>query len=481
MIKLLKEKYGKISIPVKASLWFVICSILQKGIALITVPVFTRLMTTEQYGFFSTYTSWYSIILVFTSLNLYYGVFNNAMVKYKNDRARYISSMQGLTLTITLCCFALYLVFMNRINQILGMPTKLILMLFIQLLFAPSFEFWLASNRFEYSYVKIVRVTLCKSVLNPFLGIILVLLSDDKAVARILSLVIVEVTFSGIIMLLQFANGKVFFEGKYWKYAFFFNLPLLPHYLSGQILNQSDRIMISKYVGNTAVAKYSVAYSIGLLTNIITNAINGSFTPWFYQKLKEREYDNIRKVVIIITMIMAIMSTILMLFGPEIIFIMAPIEYQDAKYVIPPVASSVLFIFLYNIFANIEFYFEKRKFVLYGSILSAGLNVLLNFIFIPLFGYFAAAYTTLICYILYCAMHAIFSKLICKNNSIPENIFPWRALFLISVMVILLGIIMGVLYKCIILRYTAIVLIFILSVIMLKKIIPIFRNIGLFK
>ena len=74
MIKLLKEKYGKISIPVKASLWFVICSILQKGIALITVPVFTRLMTTEQYGFFSTYTSWYSIILVFTSLNLYYGV-----------------------------------------------------------------------------------------------------------------------------------------------------------------------------------------------------------------------------------------------------------------------------------------------------------------------------------------------------------------------------------------------------------------------
>ena len=147
---------------------------------------------------------------------------------------------------------------------------------------------------------------------------------------------------------------------------------------------------------------------------------------------------------------------------------MAPIEYQDAKYVIPPVASSVLFIFLYNIFANIEFYFEKRKFVLYGSILSAGLNVLLNFIFIPLFGYFAAAYTTLICYILYCAMHAIFSKLICKNNSIPENIFPWRALFLISVMVILLGIIMGVLYKYIILRYTAIVLIFILSVIMLK-------------
>lgn len=481
MIKVLKEKYDRISLPVKASLWFVICSILQKGIALITVPMFTRLMTAEEYGFFSTYTSWYSLILVFTSLNLYYGVFNNAMIKYKNDRKCYISSMQGLTITITLICFVFYIINMKKMNYLLDMPTNLVFMLFIQLLFAPSFEFWLASNRFQYSYKKIVTITLCKSILNPILGIILVLNTENKAFARILSLVIIEIVFSGLIMLFQFLKGKTFFDKKYWKYAFLFNLPLLPHYLSGQILNQSDRIMISKYVNNAAVAKYSVAYSIGLLTNIITNAINGSFTPWFYQKLKEEEYYNINKIVTLITLIIAMVSIILMLFGPEIIFIMAPKEYFDAKYVIPPVSSSVLFIFLYNIFANVEFYYEKRKFVLYGSIISAALNVLLNSIFIPLYGYIGAAYTTLICYILYCIMHAAFSKIICKQNKIPITIFPWKVLLYISLMVILLSIFIGFIYSYTIIRYIVIFIILSFIVILFKRFIPFFRETGLLK
>lgn len=481
MIKSIKEKYNNISIPVKASLWFVVCSVLQKGIALITVPLFTRLMTAEEYGFFSTYTSWYSLILVFTSLNLYYGVFNNAMIKYKNDRECYISSMQGLTITITFICFAFYLINMNKINKVLGMQTILVVLLFIQLLFAPSFEFWLASNRFEYSYKKIVTITLCKSIFNPILGIILVLNSQEKAIARILSLVIIEVVFSGLIMLFQFLKGKTFFEKKYWKYAFFFNLPLLPHYLSGQILNQSDRIMISKYVNNAAVAKYSVAYSIGLLTNIITNAINGSFTPWFYQKLKEKEYESISKIIMLITLIMAIVSIILMLFGPEMIFIMAPKEYINAKYVIPPVASSVLFIFLYNIFANVEFYFEKRKFVLYGSIISAFLNVVLNYIFIPKYGYIAAAYTTLICYILYCIMHACFSKIICKQNYIPITIFPWKVLIYISLFVILMSVFIGFIYSYTIIRYIIILVFISFSLILSKKFILFFKENGLIK
>ena len=51
MNKLL-DKYKKIPAPVKAGLWFFICTVLQKGIVFLTVPIFTRLLTTEQYGLF---------------------------------------------------------------------------------------------------------------------------------------------------------------------------------------------------------------------------------------------------------------------------------------------------------------------------------------------------------------------------------------------------------------------------------------------
>ena len=74
------------SIASKAALWFTICGFVQKGISFITVPIFTRLLTTEQYGVVSIFYSWESIFIIFCTLNLFSGVFNNGMIKYENDR-----------------------------------------------------------------------------------------------------------------------------------------------------------------------------------------------------------------------------------------------------------------------------------------------------------------------------------------------------------------------------------------------------------
>ncbi len=44
------NRYRAIPIAAKASIWFIVCSVLQKCISMITLPIFTRLMSTEQYG-----------------------------------------------------------------------------------------------------------------------------------------------------------------------------------------------------------------------------------------------------------------------------------------------------------------------------------------------------------------------------------------------------------------------------------------------
>ena len=48
--------------PVKASIWFLICSFFQKGISTITTPIFTRIMTTAEYGHYNVFMSWMNII-----------------------------------------------------------------------------------------------------------------------------------------------------------------------------------------------------------------------------------------------------------------------------------------------------------------------------------------------------------------------------------------------------------------------------------
>ena len=75
------QKYKNLSQPVKASFWFTVCNILNKGIALISTPIFVRILTTDQYGDYSVFQSWYSIIIIFATLNLFSGNYGKGLVE----------------------------------------------------------------------------------------------------------------------------------------------------------------------------------------------------------------------------------------------------------------------------------------------------------------------------------------------------------------------------------------------------------------
>ena len=450
-------KYKNMGVQAKAAIWFTFCSILQKGISMITVPIFTRLLTTNEYGIYSIYLSWLNILTVFTSLNLYYGVFNNAMLKYEDDRDRYTSSMQGLVIILTSGVFVVYLLGHSLFNNLLGLSTVFVILMFVEMLVSPALQFWSARQRFDYKYKSLIAVTLAKSLLNPVIGVIAVLLSRDRALARVVSVVFIEVLFCGSIMIYQFIKGKSFYVKEYWKYALGFNLPLIPHYLSGSILNQGDRVMIDNTVGKSAVGIYSVAYNVGMLMQIFTNAINSAFTPWMYTSLRDKKYKEIKRVASLLLLLMAGLVWMLMAFAPEVVRVFASEAYYEAIYVIPPIAASVFFIFMYILFSNLEFYYEKNKFIMLASIGAAVLNIILNAIFIPVFGYLAAGYTTLASYVIYCFSHYLFCRLICKEKLKGDMLYDSKFIFVLSVIVIVSTIFFTTLYRLFAVRYLLLV------------------------
>lgn len=452
------DSYTKLSVQSKAAIWFAICTVLQKGISFITVPLFTRLLTAEEYGTYSLYLSWFQIMTMITSLYLYFGVFNNGMNKYDNNRDVYISSMQGLTLTITLCVFVVYLIGKQVWNNLFGLSDTLILMMFVALLVNPSIHFWSGRQRFEFKYKTLVAVTLGKSIANPLLGFILVILSDDKSTARIISVVIVELAFSGFFMIYQFLRGKCFFHRYYWKYALGLAVPLVPHYLSTIILVQGDRVMIDHMAGKSEVAFYSVAYSVGMLVQIVTSAITHSFTPWMYQNIKANSISDIKCTVNMLLLITASLSLMMMMCSPEIVMIFGPSEYSSAEYVIPPVAASVFFIFLYNILAIPQFYFERTRFLAVSSIIATVLNIVLNYIFISLFGYVAAGYTTLACYVMYSIGHYYVSKRVLFQSPLKNLLFDQKFILILSLFIIFIGISCNFVFDYWIVRYSILIL-----------------------
>lgn len=189
-------------------------------------------------------------------------------------------------------------------------------------------------------------------------------------------------------------------------------------------------------VGNTQAAYYSVAYTISTMMILITNAVNNSLTPYIYKSIESDERKNIKKVTKPILFLIAVLCLITMAFAPEVIRVFAGKQYLDAIYVIPPIAASVFFIFLYSLFSNVEYYYQKTGFIAVATCLSAVLNLLLNYVFIKKYGYYAAGYTTLVCYICLAVFHYIFYRKVMKLQNIKEEIYDKRLILLLSDIVI---------------------------------------------
>lgn len=477
MIEKIWGKYRSFPIAMKASMWFLICSFMQKAVSIITTPIFTRLMTTAEYGKFNVFSAWQGIITIFVSLNLSWGVYNQGLVKYEADRKVFSSSMQGLTLFLIAIWTMIYFLTHNFWNSLLSLNTEQMLSMFVIIWTTACFEFWASEQRVKLKYIKLVIISLAASALAPILGIVLVMFSRDKATARILSLAITGIIVYAGLFIKQIREGKKLYSKKYWSHALAFNIPLIPHYLSQTVLNSSDRIMIEHMVNVETAGIYSLAYSISLIMTLFNTALMQTISPWLYKKIRDEETDDIAKVAYPALVFIAAVNVILIAFAPEVVAIFAPKPYLDAIWVIPPIAMGVYFMFAYDLFAKFEFYYEKTKLISLATVMGAIVNIVLNYFLIKKYGYFAAGYTTLVCYMLYAIIHYIFMRKICSKENAGKQPYDNSILIKITAIFLLVSFLFLMLYKRFVLRYIVIILFLLLLFIKRDMIITEIRKI----
>ncbi len=447
------KKYKKLPVQVRASIWFLICSFLQKGISMLTTPIFTRLLTTAEFGDFNAFNSWYSIINIIISLNLYAGVYTQGLVKYDEEKEVFSSSLLGLTTTLVCAFSVIYFLFRDYFNSLFSLTTVQMVCMFLMILSTAAFNFWATYQRVLYKYRGLVILTLVVSILKPVVGIELVLNSSDKVTARILGLTIVEVVSYFALYVVRMRKGNTFYSKKFWKYAIFFNLPLIPHYLSQSILNSSDRLMIKNMVGSSEAGIYSLAYSISMIMILFNTSLSQTISPWIYQRIKDKQIKDIAPIGYLSLIIIAVANLILIMIAPEVIRIFAPKEYYDAIYIIPPLAMSVFFLYGYDLFSKFAFYYEKTHFIMFASIGGAIVNVILNAIFIRKYGYVAAAYTTVTCYFLYFWLHYVFMVKVCNRSLSGEKPYNKSYIMLLCAVFVIIGFILLITYDYPIARY----------------------------
>ena len=321
------------------------------------------------------------------------------------------------------------------------------------------FELWAVQLRVQYKYVPLVALTVVSSILKPVAGIFAILCTDHyKAEARIISLVAVEIVVYSWLFILFMKRGRTFFNKDLWKYSLSLNIPLIPHYLTRVILNQSDRLMIKSMDSYDAAGIYGLAHSLAWLLTLITSSLMNTLNPWFFQKIRENNTKRLGPLSYAVIALVGVCGLAVTAVSPEIVRFFAPKDYYEAIWLIPPLVASVFFMFIYNIFAVFEYYYEKSSFLMIASTVGGVLNIILNYFFIKKFGYMAAGYTTLGCYVFYAVAHYICMKLIIRKQLNNAKIFNLTILIGLAVLYMLLSGVLMVTYNYWYIRYTIIII-----------------------
>lgn len=435
-----------ISKEAKASIVFIFASVCSQGMAVISLPVFTRLLSTEQMGVVTTYNTWLNLISMVTTLGLTSGSFNIAMMRFEGNRAQYTSSALALSFVPSIPLFVLSFPLGDLFSELLGISVSLVRCLCAMLVLNPAINLWLMRQRYEYRYVSVFVVTVLNSVAGTLFAVVAVVAASTAGIialpeVRLISASLVTAVISVAIAISVFSAGRTFFNARYWGFALKTGVPLIVHSVAKYILDASDRILIGVFVGTAAVGIYGVLYSLSSVSLVFWSAINSALIPFIFGNLKSGNSLRVRSVASPLLVAYAGLCVALMLLAPEVVGVLAGGEYREAVYLVPPIASGIFFTSLYNLYSNLLLYKERTSLVMCATVCAAILNVALNIWLLPVFGYIAAAYATLASCCTLALMQYIFATRLGVSHA-----FDNRLNLILSVLVILSGAVVNLSY-----------------------------------
>ena len=474
-IEVIWDRYKSLSIAKRATLWITLSGFIQRGISFITVPIFTHLLSTAEYGHVSNYFSWSNIAYTVILLGCTYGGFNNGMIRYESDREGYTVSVAGLTTAMALVWLALGLLFPGTFVRVTGLSWFLNILLIVEVLVKAYFDVWMCRQRFDFAYRKVVAGSLFLAVFAPALGVALVLLSRDKVLARIIAYVLVEAVIGFFALIYMTKRSKRFIWLDYWKFTLSFNLPLIPYYLSQTAISQADVVMLTRFESAAAAGVFSLANSCAMVIMILVQSINSVLTPWIYHRMEEHEYKSVMKRATQLLFILGAGVVLLESLAPEVLAILAPSKYLSAVDAIPPITTSAFFILMYSLCVDSELFFEKTAYASASSVAIAILKVVLNLVLIPLFGYLGAAYGTLVCYSAMAAAHCLISGAVCRKQ-VSVAVYSPFVFFVMGFTMIAASLVLALLYPYPVVRVAIVLFLFVMAIWKRKLIIEIIRR-----
>ncbi len=388
-------------------------------ISFLSIPIFTRLLGTENYGQVSIYLTWVQVMTILIGLQTGGTIANSKIYLDTKEHHGYCSSILSLSFCSFIIIFLIFLIFINPISNLMMLDKKIIFLILIDSFFGYIISFANINFTFNKEPHKTFLVSATTLILNISVSIFLINMIkryEYKSVGRILGNATSSILI-GIILFSRFMlKGRTLIHKRYWKFCLPICLPLIFHGLSQMILAQSDKIMLKCYENESIVGIYSLAFTFVNVIYIIYMALNNSWVPFYYDDMKSNNIESINSKTKNYLLLFSYITIGFIYLSPEVIRFFISQDFWDCIKIVPILSLGIFFMFLYSFPVNFQFYHKKTLNIALGTTLAAIFNIFANTLLIPKFSMKGAAYATLFSYIILFLFHHLVSNFIVKEE-----------------------------------------------------------------
>lgn len=418
--------------------------IILNGINFFTTPVFTRMLGTENYGVVSLYSTWVQVFTIIIGLQTAGTIATSVVYIKKEEQDKYESSILTLSAISLVLISVLTIVFIEPLSEFFELSHKVIILMIAQSFGAYLINFAISVYTIKkeaYKTFIISVVTTISSIVVSLALIYFVFPQEENYLGRIIGIAIPNIVIGAVVLVIFLSKGKTFISFKYWKFCLPLCIPLIFHGLSHIILSQVDKVMLQKYFDISTAGIYSLVFTVAHLLNIIWNALNNTWIPFYFDDIKNNKVDDIKRKTKNYMFLYTGLTIGFILIAPEVIKFCASSDYWSGINLLPIMALSMFMIFLYGFPVNFQFYYNNTKMIAVGTMMAAVINFILNAVLIPKYGMMGAAVATLMSYISLFIFHEIIARYVIKAE------YHYKITMYIPFLVAVL-IAIGVFYTC---------------------------------
>lgn len=386
----------KNKILAKNTIILTIGQFIPKLLAIITLPILTKSFSTEDYGIYDLIISFASLLLPIMTLLVQQAVFRFMISEKEEKYTKYISTSIFFVLILSIFIFTIVTIAGTKTNQRLDLLILAMLLYFFESIYDVMGQIARGYGKnLIYSIAVIIYSTINMSILLFAVNIHIV---NIKAVLIILSIsyfmatifIFFKLRLDKVIKIKEFSINSLTEMLKY-------SIPMIPSSIALWIVNLSDRLIITHFLGAGNNGIYAAASKIPNLLVTFYNAFNLAWTELAARTINEEDSNAYYSELINNLFLFCFGAIIILIaFSPILFNLLIDDKFSSGYNQMPILFIGVILSCLVSFYGGLYIALKKTKQVGISSTIGAFLNAGINIIFIKKIGLYAASISTVL-------------------------------------------------------------------------------------